>query len=111
MITIEMLEDLFGGSLPDWFWVIGSAVIIGVAVWWFLESLTKPSKSKSASGPKAPKINVGRNSDGSFYAYDDASGKCLYTAATREEVNEWKKANYPSSSPAGGSRTSRSSGK
>ena len=81
MLTLQDIANLFGGSIPTWFWVVAVIVVIVLLVAF--------GGASSASSYGKGDIRVGRNSDGSYYAYDKESGAVLFTASTKQDVANW----------------------
>lgn len=82
MITLDSIASLFGGTIPVWFWVLAAIVLVALLV------VFGASSSGGKSYDKGD-IKIGRNSDGSYYAYDADDGSVLFTGDTKSEVAEF----------------------
>lgn len=82
MFTLQDIANLFGGSIPTWFWVV--AAIVAVVLFVVFGGLSSATKSYGKGD-----IKISRDSDGSYYAYDKDTETVLYSAATKQEVANW----------------------
>lgn len=82
MFTLQDIANLFGGSIPTWFWVV--AAIVAAVLFVVFGGLSSAAKSYGKGD-----IKISRDSDGSYYAYDKETDAVLYSAPTKQEVASW----------------------
>ena len=85
MLSMNDIAAFFGGTIPDWVYILGGIVLVVVLI----GSIAGSSGSDNSSGYKKGDIKIGRNINGTYYAYDSRYETVLYTAPTKQEVAQW----------------------